>query len=153
MKVAGFHEGDRSEFLADFVLSTVGLTIPVRRQSDYCLVDFIVHPFTEQGRNLEMTGLACNFQIKSNNDPITVKGKERRRCFFHTMLPFFIGVVTRADKTLFVYTTVHRLLLVLKGKETDLRLVHGRDRFHIEHRDSKALLFLSKPIAKVSLII
>ena len=32
MKVSGFNEGDRSEFLADFALSTVGLTIPVRRQ-------------------------------------------------------------------------------------------------------------------------
>ena len=43
MSIANFYEGDRSEYLARFVLSCLGYCIPVPRESERFLVDYLVY--------------------------------------------------------------------------------------------------------------
>jgi len=66
----GFHEGNRSEHLAVYFLSKIGLVIPVPRQSDLFKVDFIVHLSRKKKRNFVPTGRCFAIQIKSNHCPL-----------------------------------------------------------------------------------
>src|ERR1044071_2192510 len=99
MKLASVHRGDRLEYLAEFALSTIGLTTPVPRQSDYFLVDCIVHPFRDEARSLVLTGQAFGCQIKSNSDPIKIERPENLGSFFFSSLPFFICLIERVPPT------------------------------------------------------
>ena len=126
-KVYGFHEGDRSEFLAEFVLSTIGLPVQVPRTADYFLTDFLVHLVSHDDKTLKLLGLSINVQVKSNEEDIEVKGDEQRSLFYRSLTPFFLLVVDKNGSAIKVYTTAHRLRAAYTPREEDVILRFGGD--------------------------
>lgn len=95
MKITNYHEGDRSEYLAEYALSTIGHCIKVPRQDDHFGTDFIVHLFTPDSlktNTLKPSGVIFIFaiQIKSNLDPIVIKENDMDSWFKTFMMPFLI---------------------------------------------------------------
>src|SRR5258708_5772741 len=65
---AGFHEGSRSEILADYLFSAWGTVTPVRRQSDYGLDLYCT--LTEQIGQLARVREYFSVQVKSEDHAI-----------------------------------------------------------------------------------
>lgn len=128
----GFHEGNRSEYLAAYFLSKIGLVIPVPRQLDLFKVDFIVHLCAKKERNFVPTGRCFAIQIKSNHDPLEVESKDLER-FWESNFPYFIGVVSKKGQKFTIYATLPRLVymwMVGRDQEFRLNLGGGIDEFH-----------------------
>lgn len=148
MKPTGFHEGDRSEYLAEFALSTVGVTIPVPRQSDHFGTDFLVHIFKRRDAQvIQLTGHAFGIQIKSNCDDILISGEEHLACFYDSQLPFFLGVVNKRTSMLDVYTTMHRLLVPESDRAKNVILRPSGTSFGF----AEGVLSLGHPVVSVSI--
>lgn len=151
MKPFGFHEGDRSEFLAQFAFSTIGYCVPVPRQFDRFGVDVIVHLFERVGANVAATGRAVALQVKSDANEILIDTKEMRDCLYATSLPFFLAVIDKAEWRLDVYTTFLRLLAYWSNPDATVRLVPGDKDARAFPEDGSTIVFLGKPIASVLL--
>ena len=108
LKPQGFHEGDRSEYLGQFALSTVGHWVPVPRQADHFGVDLYLQLFDEDGRNLRTTGMGCAFQLKSTNDDIHVDSTEKVMALQGLAYPLFIGVIDKSSGTITIFSTILR---------------------------------------------
>lgn len=108
MKPSGFHEGDRSEYLGQYALSTVGHCVPVPRQADHFGVDLFLHLHEPAGRNLQVTGFGCAFQLKSLTEDIPIDTEEKRIALHGLAYPFFIGVINKAEGRFDIYKTIYR---------------------------------------------
>jgi hypothetical protein len=147
MKTYGYHEGDRSEYLAQFVFSTVGHCVPVPRKADYFLTDLIVHLFSRDRKVLNVSGLEFGIQIKSDIKDVSITGADDRCSFFRTLRPLLIGVINKLEGELSVYTTIHRLRLAWTDMERDVKLVFsGGTTFNVPHRDDDTRFLLGEPI-------
>lgn len=129
MKPFGYYEGDRSEYLALYALSTIGLVTPVPRQSDQFLCDMIVHLIERidgrGGGSIVPTGISFGIQIKSDTKPIVVSGAENLRCLYSSHLPFFIGVVDKKKQHISLFHTIGRLVSAVEAPEKELQLIPG----------------------------
>lgn len=109
MKPIGFHEGDRSEYLAAYAFDTIGYSVPVPRQQDRFLVDMFVHLAEDSDAQLHVpTGIVFGVQIKSDNAPIGVR-PEHVTWLARFGSPLFICVVSKSQQTLDVYQTLGRI--------------------------------------------
>jgi hypothetical protein len=153
MKVCGFHEGDRSEYLALFAFSTVGHCVPVPRQEDHFFTDLIVHLFSRpQGKTLRLSGLEFGIQIKSDNQDIAIRSEDQKRAFYRSLRPHLIAIVDKRGKELRVYTTIHRLRLAWTDQEKDVDLVFdGETTFDVPYEIGKNRFLLGKPILQLDL--
>jgi hypothetical protein len=105
-----FREGNRSEYLADYLLSTIGITTPVRRQDDFGF-DFYCQ-IASDGPGYMTFGFPFMIQIKSkdkNNEIVYGEGDSWRpedlTWLFRNEIPFFIGIVDKKQRTIEVYDT------------------------------------------------
>ena len=152
MKIYGYHEGDRSEYLAQFAFSTVGHCIPVPREADYFLTDLIVHLFSRDGKVLKVNGLEFGIQIKSDTKEVPITGADARCSFFRTLRPLLIGVIGKREGDLSVYTTIHRLRLAWTDLERDVKLTFsGGTDFNAPCQAGDTRFLLGEPIIKVRL--
>lgn len=121
----GYHEGNRSEYLAEYFLSKIGLVIPVPRQADLFKVDFIVHLCRKKGRNFVPTGRCFAVQIKSDHRPLKIESRNLDR-FWKSGFPYFIGVVSKTGFKFSVYATLPRLVFMwMVGRNQEFRLKLG----------------------------
>lgn len=136
MKIANYHEGDRSEMLATTILSTIGHIVPVPRQADHFGVDMFVHLFTREGRGLSPTGPTIAVQIKSNLDDIKIEEPDGIQSLHSLAVPFFIGIVSRTKRQIALYSALFRFTaywdnphaaIVFDLKSDNPRLSLGRD--------------------------
>jgi hypothetical protein len=99
-------EGNRSEYLAQFVFSAFGTAIPVPHQEDtgldiYCTL-------------LERDGLRAwprayySVQVKSTMDPWVFEGADSIRWFIEHPMPIFLCIVQKAEARILVYHTTPR---------------------------------------------
>lgn len=128
-----FRQGDRSEYLAQYLLSGVGLCVPVPRQEDigldfYCSiadeekgVSTFGHPFTVQIKSASKP----DFELGGCSRKQDKKGKTQTRWRKHEIewafsqrIPFFMGVLSKTDESLEVFSTSAIRLVTekLKGK-------------------------------------
>lgn len=119
-----FHEGSRSEYLAQFVFSSFGTAIPVPHQEDsgidiYCSI-------------LERIGMRAwprahySVQVKSTNDPWVFDGPDSVRWMVEHPLPIFLCVVHKADARIMVYHTTPRFAVwALPAIPDRLELIPG----------------------------
>src|SRR5215471_5646076 len=100
------HEGSRSEYLAQYVFSSFGTSIPVPHQEDsgidlYCTL-------------IERVGQRAwprhyySIQVKSTDDPWHFDGEESVRWFIEFPLPLFFCVVTKKEARLRIFHTSPR---------------------------------------------
>lgn len=110
-KSIGFNQGDVRENLAYYLLSCIGLALPVLRQVDIG-TDFICNISHGEG-NLLIFEYPFTIQIKSTGEMISYGGFDKKGHWkkyeidwlFKQKLPFFIGIIDPENNKLSIYTT------------------------------------------------
>src|SRR5256885_8586772 len=105
----GFYQGSRSEYLATYLLSRSSIVTPVPREGDFG-IDLIGHLARRDGGLLEV-GEPFTVQVKSEAEPIIYSGEREVRWLFGQTIPFFIGIVSKAEQRLKLYSTWQLLKL------------------------------------------
>ena len=108
MQRFGDLEGNRSEYLARYIFSTIGLCVPVPRESDDFNVDLTLHLGTRDGRTFVLNGRSAMLQTKSSEDSVTIEGPDKIRWFLGGMIPFFLVVIDKKRAWLKVFQTTQR---------------------------------------------
>lgn len=112
--ITAFREGDRSEYLAQSVFSTIGFVTTVTRQEDRFLTDLLVQLNVESGSAIpemvEPTGLCIAVQVKSNFEPIIETRDPSAAALIAAFshLPWFVAVADKKSGAINVYSTVRR---------------------------------------------
>jgi hypothetical protein len=111
----GFHEGSRSEVLADYLFSAWGTVTPARRQSDYGLDLYCT--LTERLGPRARVQEYFSVQVKSSagalwafNDPASVKW------LIDHPLPLFLSTVDKTKGIVRVYHTIPRFQIWALGQ-------------------------------------
>src|SRR5262249_34825585 len=103
---ANFHEGSRSEYLAQYAFASFGTAVPVPRQEDtgldlYCTL-------TERlGKEIWPTAY-FSVQVKSDASPWKFPNPESVKWLVQHPLPVFLCVVNKSDASLQIYHTCPR---------------------------------------------
>jgi hypothetical protein len=104
-----FHEGSRSEYLAQYVFSSFRTAIPVPHQEDTGL-DIYCTLLEQEGR-LAWPRAYYSVQVKSTMGPWVFNGRNSVRWFIEHPLPIFLCVVQKAEARVLVYHTTPRFSL------------------------------------------
>ena len=118
-----YRQGDRAEYLAQYILSAFAITVPVPRQEDVG-TDFHCSLLRRDGNNLRPT-LPFNIQIKSSGDKILKDGirfggvtdagnwrKHEIDLLCQTDTPFLIGLVDTDNQSLAIFSTITRYFVL-----------------------------------------
>ncbi len=143
---ANFHEGSRSEYLAQYLLASFGTAVAVPHQEDpgidlYCTL-------TERIGKLAWPRYHYTVQVKSTMSPWQFGTAESVRWLVEHPLPLFLCVVDKATARLRLYHTFPRFLVWVTGELPDtLELVpeDRQDGHSTEWRDGKTFS-LSAPV-------
>ena len=104
-RLGSFRSGDRSEYLAAYVLSRVAYVNPVPRQEDFGLVDFLcVLARSESGYVYPES--AFYVQVKSNADAFDLSGEAIKWLAHHMDHPLFVCVVDKDKSRISLYTCI-----------------------------------------------
>jgi hypothetical protein len=130
----GFHEGSRSEYLAQFVFSSFGTAIPVPHQEDtgidlYCTL-------LEPDGKVAWPRAYYSVQVKSTMGPWVFDSPESVRWIIEHPLPVFLCIVQKSECRFLVYHTTPRFaawilpihkeqLTLIPGTETKAQIVSG----------------------------
>jgi hypothetical protein len=109
-RLHSFREGDRSEYLATYFLSCIGLVNQTLRQEDIG-IDFYCQ-LSDNEAGVLTFGSPFLLQIKSNYSPILYGKKQSDKWtrtnidwLFRIELPFFIGIIDKSEMKLSIYNT------------------------------------------------
>jgi hypothetical protein len=122
----GWHEGSRSEYLAQFVFSSFGTAIPVPHQEDtgidlYCTL-------LEQDGKLAWPRAYYSVQVKSTMDPWVFNSPESVRWIIEHPLPVFLCIVQKSEAKFLVYHTTPRFAAwILPMHKKQLELIPGTE--------------------------
>lgn len=145
-------EGSRSEYLAQYALSSFGTSIPVPHPEDsgidlYCTL----------GRRVGKRFLVENYylvQIKSNKDPIKYNGTDEVKWLLSHKYPFLICIVNKKDARLELYQTIALSTLSEKANINSITLQPKRPDNNIIFPDylneSDIDVYLGDPITRFS---
>ena len=101
-----FHEGRRSEYLAQYVFSSFGTAVAVPHQEDHGLD--LICTLTERIGQRAWAKASYTVQVKSELKPWIFQGKNSVEWLVKHPLPFFLCVVNKMTSTLRVYHTAPR---------------------------------------------
>jgi|SRR5450631_3507650 hypothetical protein len=101
-----FHEGSRSEYLAQYVFSSFGTAVAVPHHEDHG-VDFFC-TLTERAGRMAWAKASYTVQVKSELKPWIFESAESVKWLVNHPLPLFLGVVDKATATLRIYHTAPR---------------------------------------------
>lgn len=123
-----FFQGNRSELLADFLLSAIGIATPVRRQFDHG-IDFYCN-LIKSGNSKYLTfGYPFAIQIKSISKSDVVFGSKENwkpesiSWLFENELPFFIGIIDKKKTSLDIYDTTGLWQLYLNDEKNFSQII------------------------------
>jgi hypothetical protein len=150
MKPYGLYEGDRSEFLAQFGLSTIGFCVPVPRQFDHFGVDLFVHFLRKVGLNVVSTGRVITVQVKSTDDLILVDNDEKRNCLYQSSSPFFVAVADKVNSSLSIYTTLLKWITYWTDRNANVCLIPGPKTDELPGGADAHNIFLGEPIVQLN---
>jgi hypothetical protein len=123
---ANFHEGSRSEYLAQYVFSSLGTAIPVPHQEDSGL-DIYCTLLEREGQRAWPRAY-YSVQVKSKMTPWVFEGPESVRWIIEHPLPIFLCVVTKSEARIRVYHTSPRFAVwALPIHPTRLELIPGTE--------------------------
>jgi hypothetical protein len=124
-----YRQGDRAEYLAQYILSALAITVPVPRQEDVG-TDFHCSLLRRDGNNLRPT-LPFNIQIKSAGKDVLKNGirfggvtdagnwrKQQIELLCQTDAPFLIGLVNLEKQSLDVFSTITRYFVLSNWQGT-----------------------------------
>ncbi|MEP7238808.1 MAG: hypothetical protein ABI685_13110 [Ferruginibacter sp.] len=106
-----FYKGNLSELLADYLLSSIGITTPTRRQFDIG-IDFYCNLSDNESGYLTF-GYPFLIQIKSKSSPKILYGGKTHKNWkiqkiewlFRNEIPLFIGIVDKKNHSMCIYDT------------------------------------------------
>jgi len=125
--VYGFHEGSRSEILADYLFSAWGTVTPVRRQSDYGLDLYCT--LTEQVGQRARVREYFSVQVKSDSAPWSFSDAESVKWLVGHPLPLFLSMVDKKEGVVRVYHTIPRFQIwALPPIPDRVELIPGYDQ-------------------------
>jgi hypothetical protein len=102
----GFHEGSRSEYLAQYAFASWGTAVVIPQQEDHGLDLHCTLMERVGGRFLAKSPYTV--QVKSEMKPVVFEGKEAVRWVIEHPLPLFLCVVDKASGRLSIYHTLAR---------------------------------------------
>jgi hypothetical protein len=105
-KPFGFHEGSRSEYLAQYAFASWGTAVVIPQQEDHGL-DLHCTLMEKVGRRF-LAKCPYTVQVKSELKPVLFEGKEAVRWVIEHPLPLFLCIVDKASARLSVYHTLVR---------------------------------------------
>jgi hypothetical protein len=150
MKIESYHEGDRSEQLAQSILSTIAHVVPVPRPADHFGVDLFAHLFSLSEGSLKSTGTTVAVQIKSNLDSINIASPDAIHALYALAVPFFIGVVNRANRTVALYSTLFRFTAYWFNPEAHLVFDLQTDAPSLTFKENVTQIGCGAPVAIAS---
>jgi hypothetical protein len=107
--VANFHEGSRSEYLAQFILASFGTAVAVPHHEDHG-VDFFC-TLTETVGQMAWAKASYTVQVKSDLKPWAFQSAESVAWLIKHPLPLFLGVIDKKTATLRIYHTAPRFCI------------------------------------------
>jgi hypothetical protein len=111
---ANFHEGSRSEILADYLFSAWGTVTPARRQSDYGLDLYCT--LTELVERRARVQEYYSVQVKSGDEAIwKFNDGASVKWFVEHPLPLFLATVNKKQGVVRVYHTIPRFQIWALG--------------------------------------
>jgi hypothetical protein len=116
-KSYGFHEGSRSEYLAQYAFASWGTTVVIPQQEDHGL-DLHCTLMQQVGGRL-LANYPYTVQVKSQMKPVVFEGKEAVRWVIEHPLPLFLCIVDKASARISVYHTLARFHAWSLGKWPD----------------------------------
>jgi hypothetical protein len=132
-----FREGDRSEYLAQFLLSGIGLCVSIPRQEDIGL-DFSCN-IADQEQGILSFGSSFMVSVKSLSGPtIELPAKEHRKdqkhieWLFRQDIPLFLGVVDKNRVSIRLYSLEPLRFLFYEGGLMQCGSLTIRPRFNPE---------------------
>ncbi|MBA2848377.1 hypothetical protein G4V39_03875 [Thermosulfuriphilus ammonigenes] len=148
-----FHQGARSEYLAQYVLSAFGIAIPVPRPEDagidlYCAIG------EEVGKRLLIENYFV-VQVKSNKNDIIHEPEESVKWILSQKYPFIICVVNKYEGIIELYQTLQ--LAKFFPEEDIKRLIFSfspskEGNFVEQEEDKKEVkILLDRPILKIKI--
>lgn len=119
--VTNFHEGSRSEYLAQYVLAGMGTAVAVDHHEDAGIDVFCT--ITERVGGRSWPRQHFTVQVKSNDDPWTFDGELSVRWLLEHPLPLFLCIVDKPTARLRFYQTSQRFQSgLLSPRPTQVRL-------------------------------
>jgi hypothetical protein len=151
---ANFHEGSRSELLADYLFSTWGTVTPVRRQDDYG-VDLYCTLTARSGQRAVVTGHYA-VQVKSTTDPWVLNDEQSVRWLIEHPTPLFLACVDKAAGVLQLYHLMSRFYVWAMGTlpaRLELRPEDVQDGGFVswQHGEGGESFSLSAPILRATI--
>ena len=151
MKIPNYHEGDRSEPLAQTILSSISHVVPVPRQADYFGVDIFAHLFSASPEKLESTGTTIAIQIKSNLDRVAIEKPDALYALHALAIPFFFGVISRAHRNVSIFSTLLRFTAYWDNPKAQLIFDLESEAPGLGFNEGLTTVFCGPPIAVASL--
>jgi hypothetical protein len=132
-----FREGNRSELLADYILSAIGISTPIRRQDDFGF-DFYCHLSNDDDDKYLTFGFPFIIQIKSSSTTSILYGDknpekwraEKISWLFRNEIPFFIGIVDKKNICIKIYDTTGLWQLYKNGEARNCSQIELIPKYH-----------------------
>jgi hypothetical protein len=115
-KAYGFHEGSRSEYLAQYAFGSWGTAVDIPQQEDHG-IDLACTLMEWSGKRW-LAKWPYTVQVKSDFNPLVFEGEEVEWVVRHP-LPFYLCIVNKAEARLSVYHTFPRFYAWSLGKLPD----------------------------------
>ena len=116
-----FHEGARSEYLAQYVLSALGTSIMVPRPEDYG-IDLFCTLGHRIGQRLHVEDYYC-VQVKSNTENVEYKDEKSVKWVTSLSTPLFYCVVDKSKAAVNLYSSIGLCMLSAKKKLNHINLI------------------------------
>jgi hypothetical protein len=123
---SNLHEGSRSEYLAQYVFSMFGTSVPVPHQEDHG-IDLYCTLLERRGRRAWPVAY-YSVQVRSNHRPWVFNTPESVQWLIEYPMPLFYSVVEKDKARVRVYHTLSRFMSVTTSEKLPraLSLVPGR---------------------------
>ena len=153
-RVYGYREGDRSEYLAQFLLSRFSYVFPSPRQEDFGIADFLCI-LAKVEKKLVLPNNGYYVQVKSNEDDIIYDKDSVNWISTHMDLPLLIGVIDKKGANLKLYSTSKIWVGLFKKYCPDqltIQLNKGTDKItvDIDEKNNTMVAQIGDPILSLS---
>ncbi len=150
--VFGFHEGSRSETLADYLFSAWGPVTPVRRQDDFGL-DLYCALFDNASPVRKVLDY-YTVQVKSGPASWIFKSRDEVQWLVEYPTPIFLGAVDKTTGTVTVFHVMPRFAIWTSTKVQDrvkLTPGDGEEGEWLDWNGGESEYSLSAPILRITL--
>ncbi len=154
-RLYSFRSGDRSEYLANYLFSCFSFSVPLLRQEDFGVADFMC----VLGRHKDICVYPENafyVQVKSDEKDIVFDKDQSNWISNHMYLPLLIGVIDKEKINLKLYTTSKAwvgLFMIYNPNKLTLKLNKGTDSriVSVDQPNRELIVEIGNPILSLNI--